>query len=394
MRRDRGEWGLGLLLAAGPGLLQAQQASIGLRLEGRTALVEAVSDRGYAAAPLASLEGLGGTLVVEGDHWRLRLDTTEVVIAAGNPFVRAGGRLLQLADPPYLEGSILNVPLQLLLDVLPAVLPERYDLLARAGEDAPSSPVPPDVTLDVSGELRRVVIIDPGHGGRDPGAMGTQGAREKDIALALARALMAELADHPQLEVHLTRNQDVLIPLWQRGELATQLKGERAGIFISLHANALPRQRATRGFETYFLSPARTDHERRVAANENAPLALDALGDSGDGREADLDFILRELRNLDHQHWSALLAELVQRELDPVHPGPDRGVKQGPFAVITNALMPAVLVEVGFITHREEERLLVERDFQSDAARALASAVVAFFERYPPGPSASAGGIR
>jgi N-acetylmuramoyl-L-alanine amidase len=119
-----------------------------------------------------------------------------------------------------------------------------------------------------------------------------------------------------------------------------------------------------------------------VAAIENAPMR--AAGSAAEGG-GDLDFILRELRNFDHQHWSALLAEMVQEEVDVVHPGPDRGVKQGPFAVITNALMPSVLVEIGFVSHAEEARLLGQADFQRSAGRAIAKAVSRFFERYPPG---------
>jgi N-acetylmuramoyl-L-alanine amidase len=107
--------------------------------------------------------------------------------------------------------------------------------------------------------------------------------------------------------------------------------------------------------------------------------------------EADLDFILRELRNLDHQHWSELLAGLTQEELADFHPGPDRGVKQGVLAVLTNALMPSILVETGYLSHDEEGRLLGERRFQQDAAAAIARAVERFFERYPPGADAAGG---
>jgi len=227
------------------------------------------------------------------------------------------------------------------------------------------------------------VVIDAGHGGRDPGAKGPGGTQEKDVALGIAEALARVLREDPGLEVHLTRDRDELIPLWQRGELATGWKGERHGIFVSIHANALPNSRSTRGFETYFLSEARTEHERRVAALENASMELEDRS-GAPASDPDLNFILTELRNLDHQHWSALLADLIQRELDPVHPGPDRGVKQGPFAVITNALMPAVLLEVGFITNPEEERLLRQESFQEDSARAVAKAIREFFRRYPP----------
>ena len=136
------------------------------------------------------------------------------------------------------------------------------------------------------------------------------------------------------------------------------------------------------------------DHERRVAENENAPLELEELGDPS-AENPDLDFILRELRNLDHQHWSSSLAESIQSALESVHTGPSRGVKQGPFAVITNALMPAVLVELGFLTNRQDERLLSREDFQEGAARSMAGAILEFFERYPPGRgSPSPGGDR
>ncbi len=233
--------------------------------------------------------------------------------------------------------------------------------------------------------VKRVVVIDPGHGGKDPGTSGPGGRREKDIALAVGRALARELRGDETLEVHLTRDRDVLVPLWRRGELATEWKGDRPGVFISIHANALPNRNAVRGFETYFLSEARTEHELRVAANENAPLEIDREDGAVEGDEEDLGFILRELRNLDHTHWSSLLAEGVQGQLATVHPGPSRGVKQAPLAVITNALMPAVLVEVGFVTNREEERLLSRGEFQAHLAEAMGRAIRDFFERYPPG---------
>jgi N-acetylmuramoyl-L-alanine amidase len=99
----------------------------------------------------------------------------------------------------------------------------------------------------------------------------------------------------------------------------------------------------------------------------------------------DMDFILRDLRNYEHAHWSEELATLVQDELNPVHPGPNRGVKQGVLAVLTNALMPSVLIEIGYLSNPAEARLLDESDFHESSAEAIAGAVVRFFERYPPG---------
>lgn len=234
------------------------------------------------------------------------------------------------------------------------------------------------------------MVIDAGHGGADPGALGPRGIREKDVALGIALEVARVLRQHPNLEVHLTRDSDTFVDLWQRGEIASKLKGERPGLFVSIHANSFPNNRSARGFETYFLSEARTEHERRVSAIENAPLSFQ--GQSVDASaEPDLSFILRELRNLDHQHWSSLLAQFVQEELGDFHPGPDRGVKQGVLAVLTNALMPSILVEAGYLSHSEEGRLMGESSFQRQAGQAVARAVVRFFERYPP---ESGGGSR
>ena len=230
----------------------------------------------------------------------------------------------------------------------------------------------------------RVVVIDPGHGGFDPGSPGAGGVMEKDVALAVGLALAQALEGVPDLEVHLTRDRDVAIPIWERGDMATRLKGERPGILLSIHANALD-DAFTRGVETYFLSEARTEHERRVAALENAPPAGGGDGGATTTDDPGLAFILNELRNLDHIHWSADLAQIVQESLAAVHPGRDRGVKQAPLAVITNALMPSVLVEVGFVSHPDEARMLMDPEFHAAAAEALAEAVVEFFERYPPG---------
>ncbi len=353
-----------------------------------------VSQRGFAAVAAGELARLGWT--VEESEVRVvarwKGGPPAVEIRPDSPFLSWGGEGVQLAEAPYIVSGRLYLPLQFFIDILPWKLPEvfQYDPDARTL-----------VVRDPRGPQRhssdpvRVVVIDPGHGGRDPGARGTRGTQEKEIALAIGRALARNLSDEPRLQVFLTRDADTLIPIWKRGELATEWKGEHPGVFVSIHANAMPRSRATRGFETYFLSEARTEHERRVAALENAAQDFENQ-DEGPSDNPDLSFILTELRTLDHQHWSALLAELVQGQLAQVHPGPNRGVKQGPFAVITNALMPAVLVEVGFLTNPEEESLLNQGAFQENTAMAIASAVLEFFRRYPmggafaPGPGAFA----
>jgi N-acetylmuramoyl-L-alanine amidase len=426
----------GLAVAAGPLAAQRPGALPLVGPGGATgAPIPLGFHRGYAAIPLGALERIGWTVVSTPTGGEARRAGEVIELFERSPFVRWTGAVVQLTAEPYRYADDLWVPLQLLSDLLPQRHADEYALRADGSAlevrvaaawtpesgrlegavparverpaTAPSSssrPVPGTrtarpATAASSGAVPTpavvrpayVVVIDPGHGGVDTGARGPRGVREKEIALRVALVLARELERRPDIEVHLTREQDRLVPLWERGEWATEVKGERHAVFISLHANSGPALSA-RGFETYFLSEARTEHERRVAALENAPFR-ETAGAAGSGN-AELDGIVKELRNLDHQHWSSLFAELVQEEMGRVHPGPNRGVKQGPLAVITNALMPAVLVELGFISNREEERLLESPQFHADAGRALAQAVDRFFERYPPGGATPNGGQR
>lgn len=392
-----------------PGRTSGSTPVVGVRFalpDGTTPSVQAQRHRGYPAIPARVLEPLGWHGSDRGDLFVLRHRTgLELRFRPGSPFLQWEGDPVQMVNSPYRLGEHVYVPLQLVVDLLPAFLPDAYQwnqetrVLQVEGASLPGQAVPSALPAqrpeERDGTVRTLVVIDPGHGGHDTGAVGPTGIREKDVALAFSRALARELEADSTLEVRLTRDADEFVPLWERGALATRWKGERPGVFLSIHANALPDRPDVRGFETYFLAEARTEHERRVAAAENAPLALfgddEAAGAPEDPLLAD---ILRDLRTFDHQHWSALLAELVQQEIARVHPGSDRGVKQGPFAVITNSLMPSVLIEVGFVTHRDEEQLLTRPGFHRDTARAIAASVEEFLRRYPPRPGSAASSSR
>ncbi|MEQ1857677.1 MAG: N-acetylmuramoyl-L-alanine amidase [Longimicrobiales bacterium] len=409
--------GFALAVSLGFSPLGAQQAP-SLRVEradGSMTNVAVVFDRGHVAVPLTLLGELGWQVSESGSELTVAVpNEVSIVLRVGSPFFRWDGVILQFADAPYRDGNRVLLPLQLLSDFFPTRLPDLYEYdagrsLLRAGDPAligaarraeatPAAQTPAATTAQLPTgpspyDGPRVVIIDPGHGGEDPGALGPRGIREKDIALAIALELAEVLRRNTDFEVHLTRDRDVFVDLWERGEIGTNLKGPNPGLFVSIHGNSIPNQRSTRGFETYFLSEARTEHERRVAAIENAPLSLQGQ-DVDPENEPDLDFILRELRNLDHQHWSNLLAEFTQQELEEFHPGPNRGVKQGVLAVLTNALMPSVLVETGYLSHDEEGRLLADGAFQEDTAEAIARAIERFFERYPPGNGVAPGNGR
>lgn len=222
---------------------------------------------------------------------------------------------------------------------------------------------------------RRLVVVDAGHGGRDPGATGPSGLREKTVTLAVARRLAEILAGDPSFEVRMTRDRDTLIALHDRGRLANAWADEgQPAIFISVHCNA-HTSRAEKGFETYFLSEARTADAQRVQAMEDGAARYEERP-SGPNP---MDFILSDLRQNQHLRESSDWAQIVQGRLREVHSGPSRGVKQAGFAVLVGAAMPAVLVEIGFISNRDEEQMLADPAFQETVARQLAASVRDYF---------------
>lgn len=232
------------------------------------------------------------------------------------------------------------------------------------------------------GSPRALVVIDAGHGGVDPGARGPNGTREKDVTLAVARRLAALLRQDPSLEVRMTRDRDTLIALRDRPRLANRWRAEhgapdRPAVFISIHANA-HRSTTARGYETYFLSEAKTADARRVAEMENA---AEQYEEPAEQPSDALSFILNDLRQNHYLRESSSWAAMIQRRLAAVHPGPDRGVKQAGFVVLNGAFMPAVLVEIGFITHPTEEKVLASGSRQDELARQLARSVSDFFGR-------------
>lgn len=197
-----------------------------------------------------------------------------------------------------------------------------------------------------------VIVIDPGHGGEDTGAVGPRGVFEKDITLGVAKKLSVSLRDKTGCSVVLTRDDDTFIPLEQRTAMANRVS---ADIFISIHVNAA-LSRTVDGIETYFLSFDATDDDaRRVAAFENS---FSVSGKTHPELNDDLKEILLDMASTESHHESSALAESVQTSLLKSAGMEDRGVKQAPFAVLVGATMPAILVEVGFISNpREEVRL-------------------------------------
>ncbi len=225
------------------------------------------------------------------------------------------------------------------------------------------------------GEFDRVVL-DPGHGGRDPGAIGPSGTYEKDRTLEIALLVRDILAvRRPDLEVVMTRTTDEYVSLGERTRLAN---AQRADLFVSIHCNAANRNSA-RGIETFFLSTARTDEARAVEMLENS--VADIYGEDEPVPTDPLSFLLADMAQSIYQERSSSLAVTIQESLAGAWGElPDRGVKQAGFYVLRGALMPAVLVEVGFISNPEEETLLRSLDFRLGTAEAIVDAILAFAE--------------
>jgi N-acetylmuramoyl-L-alanine amidase len=242
------------------------------------------------------------------------------------------------------------------------------------------------------------VVLDAGHGGDDEGARGANGIVEKELVLDVARRVRAHL-NAAGLQVLLTRERDVYVPLVDRTTIANEARGD---LFISIHANAASA-RGARGIETFFLSlEASDDAARQVAARENAAfrdLAVPAVAS-----DDPLVTILGDLAASELMQESDEFARLAQHELSALDGAPSRGVKQAPFVVLMGLEMPAALVEIGFVSNPHDARALAADDRRERIAQALARAVLEFGRRYdarrgieapapePAAPERSAGG--
>jgi len=250
----------------------------------------------------------------------------------------------------------------------PAASPRRDDI-AKILDKVEPTPLPVISTKPVTTGLRRIVV-DAGHGGKDPGAIGPNGVREKDVTLAIARKLAVKLRETLNCDVVLTRNSDVYLPLEERTAIANKIG---ADLFLSVHANAAPNRQAY-GVETYYLNFSKNDKAAAVAARENGT-SLKEVGD--------LELILFDLMANSKINESSRLAAEIQKSLveklggryDEVR---DLGVRQGPFYVLLGATMPSVLVETAFISHPREEKRLNSHSFQEESAEAIAAAVKNF----------------
>lgn len=339
-----------------------------------------------AAAVAAVLLGqpLGLTLSLDGSAVRVTLSERTFDFDLGSPFVRHEGAVYPLVGAPYVARDTVFLPLQWLTGHIPRLLSSRYrwdPWLARLDEVAVAAAPPPNSLTGL--RQAHTIVVDPGHGGIDPGNPGLhfpRGLAEKDITLGIGRLLRAEL-QRRGLSVVLTRASDTLIDLANR-PLFCRVDCD---LFVSIHVNSMPkgkRQTQVHGVETYFVSDAKTEDQKRVAQMENDALRFSTAAGAQSG--GPLGFILNDLQLNEYLRESARLAELVQGKVAAIHPGEDRGVQQGPFLVLAAARRPAILVEAGFATNRTDGAFLASAQGQHKIATAIADGIVAYlveFER-------------
>lgn len=279
-----------------------------------------------------------------------------------------GALTLALAPNTGVRHYSLKDPFRLVIDLVP----QRQEIVLGEEDEERSTFVPPQ-----RGRGPFTIVIDPGHGGESTGARGRSGIEEKTVTLQVAR-LLADRLRGTGAHTVLTRTADEELELTDRTAVANH---EQADLFISLHVNSA-YGRSARGAETFFLSLEASDEDAAALA-----AAEDGNGGQGGGFNDDLAFILWDLAQSYHLAESQRLAKLVQQEFNASLGLLDRGVKQAPFRVLRGANMPAILVELGFISNPEEERKLQDPAYQ----RQLVDALVRALNAYRGEPAQTAG---
>jgi N-acetylmuramoyl-L-alanine amidase len=305
------------------------------------------------------------------------------------------GKVLRLTWRPGSSGEVLRLK-----------NPDRLVVVARKdgpGVQPPPSPQPPaNVPLTpltpggtspaaqtppslANGPGIDFVVLDPGHGGSEVGAEGPDGTLEKDLTLAICLKTKAAL-ERVGFKVTLTRTADIVVPLQTRTVFANI---QQADLFLCIHVNSSPSSKA-HGTETYYHSTEATDLWAKGLADRENAVPQQTPGD----REG-VSLVLWDLAQAGHIRMSSALAESVQRQFNDLLSTKDRGVRQAPFAVLQGAQMPAVLVEVAFLSNPSEAKKLADVGFQEQVAQSLAQAVKAFkaANEAPPQAAPSGAGV-
>ena len=399
---------LTFLVAAGARAAQTHGATIsGAALESRGAIVE-LHFKVRGARPVWRLNGRRQQLAITLEHTRLGIPAEPLAGREQPPVtaVRAaatgdGAAQLSIEVSGKVDFAVAFAPHDLIArfakagaapDIAaPLVIPaERVRLEPRRPLAAPaavqpdsaiasaaaSAPLPVAMRAPAPRAARPpLVVIDPGHGGRDPGTRSASGVAEKDLALQIAWRLQRVLTGLG-VTARLTRADDRFLSLAERTQAANR---NAADLFISIHLNSSP-ERATSGIETYYLNNTTDRATIRLARMENS-----VVGGYGDSAIANLDYILTDLRQGDKANESVALSHMIEAESVAAAGAAlgvrvnNLGARQGPFYVLVGAEMPAVLVECGFLSNMDEAQLLADGRYQQALADGIAAAVTHYF---------------
>ena len=369
----------------------------------------------------ALMRALKGTLITGTNlHYTLALARVRMDLIDGIPFAKLDTLTVPLTRAPQVRGGQLYLPFQFVSEVIPryvggyyydvaqaelrtftvrtdtrvATAPTRPPANSTAVAPAPVRPAPVPtppvatpgpIVASTKPRLRKLVVIDAGHGGPDHGMTGPIGNSppwfiEKDVTLSVAKKLEAVMRARGY-DVLMTRTTDTLIALYDRGRIANANHGD---VFVSIHCNAPGYNNAAgareRGFETYFLAEAKTEDERRVQDMENESVKFETGANAAKGDP--LSFIITDMAQNEHLRESSDLAQTIQDGLIEVHPGPNRGVQQANFAVLRGSYMPAVLVEIGFGSNQSEATYLTDQANQRALARSIGDSIIAYLGHY------------
>jgi N-acetylmuramoyl-L-alanine amidase len=398
--------------SVGPGELpgSAPRSIVVATARGQAAIPVSV-ERGHPVLPVPQLSVLLPLTAELNDEWAtVEFADLPFRFLLNAPVYAFSGKIFPLVGGAYSARDTLFIPLQWLSNDIPRLFSEgfRYDPYAARFEDARFTPVAaagpmlpptpsyrrpaPGSAAERNGfKIQHRVVVDAGHGGRDPGNPGQylpRGVNEKHVTLAIARRVRDRL-EAQGVEVLMTRDRDVLPDLRQRAPMCN----DECDLFVSIHVNSLPRSPGyenVSGFETYFLDDARTAEAERVANMENDAIRYETEATLDD--DDPMSFIFKDLHTNEYLRESALLADAVQSHGARVHPGRNRGVSQARFAVLGAARRPAVLVETGFATNRGDAGFLSSATGQQRLADAVAEGIVAYLRQYENKILAGAGG--
>lgn len=258
-------------------------------------------------------------------------------------------------------------------DVLVTLRARPDDTKAMVEERKRPGPVP-ELDEQRKKYLLDVIVLDAGHGGKDPGTIGVTGTKEKDVALGivlkLGRLIKKNMKD---VKVVYTRDDDTFIELDRRGKIANEANGK---LFISVHCNAMPRKPSrARGFEVYLLRPGRSGEAIAIAERENSVIQLEEGFETRYQKLTDENFILVTMAQSAHMRASEVFAELLTKEMEKRLKTRNNGVLQAGFLVLVGSAMPNVLIETAYLSNREDEKLLKSQEGQQQYAEAIFNAI-------------------